>query len=128
MEQNFIGKNGGELIMNIEKNNATCSICGKGYYMCRSCKDQMRLNSWKLHTDTSEHYKVYQILHGVSIGIYTKSEAKKKFQNVDLADIDTFRPEIKKLVKSILNEKEVKSETNSETQKNNRSEKKNRQV
>ena len=107
-----------------EKNNATCSICGKGYYMCRSCKDQMRLNSWKLHTDTSEHYKVYQILHGVSIGIYTKLEAKKKFQNVDLTDIDTFRPEIKKLVKSILNEKEPKIESNNEIPKNNRSEKK----
>ena len=27
-----------------EKINATCSICGNGYYMCRSCKDMMQNN------------------------------------------------------------------------------------
>ena len=62
----------------VEKNNATCSICGRGYYMCLSCKDMMKLNPWKRHTDTSDHYKIYQILHGFNTGVYIKEEAKGK--------------------------------------------------
>lgn len=90
-----------------EKNNATCAICGNGYYMCASCKEKMSATPWKIHTDTSEHYKVFQIVRGYSIGVYDKNEAKIKFQNVDLSDLDTFKPEIKKIVKDIMNYEEA---------------------
>ena len=90
-----------------EKNNATCAICGKEYYMCASCKDKMSAEPWKVHTDTSEHYKVFQIVRGYSIGLYDKNEAKDKLKNVNLFDLDTFKPEIKKVVKDILNSGEV---------------------
>lgn len=89
--------------MRNEQNNATCSICGKGYYMCLSCKDQKLLAPWKIHTDTSEHYKVFQILHGLSVGIYNEQEAKAKLSNVDLSDKDTFLPNIKRRVNRIMN-------------------------
>ena len=69
-----------------EKNNAVCSICDNPYYLCMSCRDSLKVNPWKVHTDTSEHYKVYQIIHGVSTGVYTKDEAKEKFKNVDNFD------------------------------------------
>ena len=85
-----------------EKINATCSICGKGYYMCISCKEMMSLNPWKRHTDTSEHYKIYQILHGYSIGVYNKEEAKSKLQMVDLSDFDSLRDNIKNLINVIM--------------------------
>lgn len=85
-----------------EKNNAKCSICGKDYYMCRSCKDIRNLYPWKLHTDTSEHYKIYQILHGFSTGVYNKVEAKEKLQTVDLSDIDSLRDNIKSLINEIM--------------------------
>ena len=85
-----------------EKNNAVCSICGKSYYVCLSCSDAMKVHPWKLHTDTSECFKVFQVVRGFSTGVYTKDEAKEKLQNVDLKDVNSFRPHIKKIVKDIL--------------------------
>lgn len=84
-----------------EKINATCSICGKGYHLCMSCRDMMSLTPWKKHTDTAEHYKIYQILHGYSTGVYTKAEAKAKLKNVDLSDFDSLRDGIKATITSI---------------------------
>lgn len=86
-----------------QENNATCAICGKGYYACLSCKSFMSLNPWKIHTDTPEHYKIYQIIHGYSTGIYDINEAKDKLQNVDLSDLEDLREHIKVLIKEILN-------------------------
>lgn len=87
-----------------EKNNATCSICGSEYYACLSCHDLIASSPWKMHCDTAEHYKVYQVIRGVSTGVYTKDEAKEKFQKIDLSDLNTFRPHIKKIIKEILKE------------------------
>lgn len=87
-----------------EKNNAKCSICGKDYHMCLSCKDSMALSPWKIHTDTSEHYKIYQIIRGYNTGVYSKDEAKLKLQKVDLSDLNTFREHIKIKIKNILKE------------------------
>lgn len=93
------------------KNNATCSICGKEYYACLSCRDALKANPWKIHTDTSEHYKVYQIIHGLSTKVYTEDEARIKLKNVNLDDVETFRPHIKEIVKNILKEeKSVETE------------------
>lgn len=87
-----------------QKNNAYCTICGKPYYVCMSCLDAMRLTPWKIHTDTAEHFKVSQVVHGVSTNVYTKDEAKIKLQNINLDDIDTFKPHIKKIIEDILKE------------------------
>lgn len=89
-----------------EKNNATCSICGKAYHVCLSCKDSMANHPWRVHTDTSEHYKVYQVLRGLSTGVYTKEETKEKLKNIDLHDLCDFRPHIKSLIEEILKEDE----------------------
>lgn len=92
-----------------EKNNATCSICGSPYHVCFSCKDSINITPWKLHTDTSEHYKIYQILRGFSTGVYDKDEAKERLKKVDLSDLNSFRPHIKKTIKDILKEPVVKT-------------------
>lgn len=94
-----------------EKNNATCSICGNPYHLCLSCRDSIQLAPWKRFTDTSEHYKVFQIVKGVSTGVYTKEEARSKFKNVDLSDLDTFRPHIKSIIEDILKEPVVEKPT-----------------
>ena len=86
------------------KNNATCSICGKAYHKCLSCADMMKASPWKRYTDTSEHYKIYQILHGYSTGVFTKEEAKSRFKNVDLSDLETLRDHIKETIKEIIKE------------------------
>ena len=72
--------------------------------MCLSCKDSIQLAPWKVHTDTSEHYKVFQIIRGYSTGVYNKDEARTKFKNVNLSDLNDFRPNIKKIIKDILKE------------------------
>ena len=90
-----------------EQINATCSICGNGYHMCLSCKDKMKLSPWKIYTDTAEHFKIHQIIHGFSTGVYGKDEVKTKLKNVDLSDLDTFKPNIQSVIKDILKEKPV---------------------
>lgn len=91
----------------VENNNAVCSICGKAYHLCLSCSDAIKLRPWKTYTDTQECFKVFQVVRGFSTGVYTKDEAKEKLQNVDLKDINSFRPHIKKIVKDILKEEKV---------------------
>ena len=86
------------------ENNAVCSICGKAYHLCLSCSDAMKLHPWKTYTDSQNCFQVFQVVRGFSTGVYTKDEAKEKLQNVDLKDIDSFRPHIKKIVKDILKE------------------------
>ena len=96
-----------------EKNNSTCSICGNEYYACLSCRDSIQLAPWKIHCCSSEHYKVFQIVRGISTNVYTKDEARIKFKNVDLSDIDSFRPHIKSIIEDVLKEPivEVKEDT-----------------
>lgn len=82
--------------------NATCSICGRKYHLCVSCKDFINLQPYKLHTDTAEHYKIYQILHGYNTGVYNIVETKEKLQLIDLSDINELRDNIKETIKFIL--------------------------
>lgn len=87
--------------MQTQKANTKCAICGKDYYICVSCKSH-NLTPWKIHTDTAEHYQVFQILRGVSLGVYTKSEAKEKLDSLNLKDVDTYIPSVQKHIKDIV--------------------------
>lgn len=87
-----------------EKNNATCTICGKGYRRCLSCKSQMQAAPWKIYADTPEHYKIFQVIQGFDTGVYSKEEAKERLQNIDLSDLDELRDHIKRIIKDILKE------------------------
>ena len=89
--------------MQTQKANTKCAICGKDYYVCVSCKSH-NLTPWKVHTDTAEHYQVFQILRGVSLGVYTKSEAKEKLDSLNLKDADTYIPSVQKRIKDIVGE------------------------
>lgn len=89
--------------MQTQKANTKCAICGKDYYVCVSCKSH-NLTPWKIHTDTAEHYQVFQILRGVSLGVYTKSEAKEKLDSLNLKDVDTYIPSVQKRIKDIVSE------------------------
>lgn len=87
-----------------EQNNATCGICGSPYHLCISCKDAMSANPWKRFTDTASHYQVFQVIRGYTNGVYAKDEAKDRLKNIDLSDLESFRPHIKEIVKDILKE------------------------
>lgn len=84
-----------------DNNNATCAICGKGYVMCYSCDKGDALKHWKLHCDTPEHYKIFQIIHGYASGVYTEAEAAKKLDKVDLSDFNELRDNIKETINKI---------------------------
>ena len=96
-----------------EKINATCSICGKGYYKCLSCQSMMQSQPWKQYTDTSEHYKIYQAVRGFTTGMYTKDETRERLQAIDLSDIDDLRDNIQEIIKSVLKEEGQSVETSS---------------
>lgn len=86
-----------------KQNNATCAICGKEYYKCISCKDSMSIRPWSTLTDTAEHYKIFQILRGYNLNVYTLEEARGKLDKVDLSDMETFKENIKANISEILN-------------------------
>lgn len=96
-----------------ENNNATCSICGRGYYACFSCKEAMNLHPWKLHCCSVDCYKAFQTIRGFSTGVYNKEEFKSKLKNLDLSDLDNYREHIKALIKDALKEEKpvIKTET-----------------
>ena len=103
------------------KNNSTCSICGKGYYVCISCKDQMKLYPYKFYTDTSEHYKIHQIIRGYSNKILSQNEAKEKLGKVDLSDIDSYKANIKKVLSEILYDSQNEKTENDDSEKKSES-------
>lgn len=90
-----------------EKNNATCSICGNGYYVCLSCKDNITLHPYKVHCCSPSHFQVFQVVRGFSTGVYNKDEFKFKLKNIDLSDLDSYREHIKTLIKDALKEDET---------------------
>ncbi len=94
-----------------EKNNAICSICEKPYHKCLSCRDSMKLQPWKMYTDSAEHYKVFQAVRGYNTGVYTKDEFKSKLKNIDLSDLEIYKENVKALIKDVLKDKKPVAET-----------------
>ena len=108
--------------MDNKKHNSFCAICGKSYYYCNSCKDTAHLYPYKILTDTSAHYKVFMIIRGYSNGLYTKEETKEKLNNVDISDLETYKENIRDIIKDILkvdNKGEVVEEKEIIEEKNN---------
>lgn len=64
----------------------------------------MKLQPWKIFTDTAEHYKVFQIVRGYNIGVYTKDEFKSKLKNMDLSDLEDYVEDVKVMIKDALKE------------------------
>lgn len=91
-----------------KKYNATCAICGKPYNMCYSCDKKNAQLIWKRFCCCPEHYKIYQVVHGYTTGLYTKAEADKKLKNIDTSDIDELRENIREILVGIMgNDKKV---------------------
>lgn len=88
------------------ENNATCSICDKGYHLCLSCKDSIKLSPWKLHCCSVECYQTFQAVKGFSNGVYNKAEFRSKLKNIDLSNLENYREHIKVLIKDALKEDE----------------------
>ena len=96
--------------------NAKCAICDKDYYVCMSCKNRIRLKPWTVYTDTPECYKIFQIIHGYSTGVYTKEETKEKLQNIEKINFDNLKENIRKIIEDILFEETEKTPNNQDNQ------------
>lgn len=96
--------------------NAKCAICDKDYYVCMSCKNRIRLKPWTVYTDTPECYKIFQIIHGYSTGVYTKEETKEKLQNIETINFDNLKENIRKIIEDILFEETEKTPNNQDNQ------------
>lgn len=87
--------------------NATCSICGKKYHVCNSCKEMTSFTPWRIVTDTRDHYMIFLVLSE-----YTKTKNKTKAKNelsrCDLSELETFDNDVKRVIKEILKEDEPK--------------------
>jgi hypothetical protein len=94
-----------------EKNNATCSICGKPYYVCMGCRDTMQLQPWKIHCCSPDCYRTFQVVKGFSTGVYTKDEFKSKLKNINLSNLENYREHIKVLIKDALKEEKPVAKT-----------------
>lgn len=94
--------------------NAHCSICGKGYYLCKSCSEQKNFKPWRTVTDTVEHYKIFLAVHGYSTS-KNKQKAKDELEKCDLSELESFNDGIKNVIKEIMaEEKTVEVETETE--------------
>lgn len=97
------------------ENNATCSICDKGYHLCLSCKDSIKLSPWKLHCCSVECYQTFQAVKGFSNGVYNKDDFRSKLKNIDLSNLENYREHIKVLIKDTLKEESMAKSTTEES-------------
>lgn len=85
--------------------NHYCVICGTGYHSCDSCNEIRKFKSWQKITDTSNHYKIYQILNDYSYKIISIKMAQELLNKCDVHDYKTFKPNIIKMIDEILSYK-----------------------
>lgn len=86
--------------------NTHCSICNRGYTVCNACKNEKKFKPWRTVTDTIEHYKIYMAIHGYTV-TQNKELAKAELQNCDLSDMESFKDEIKSVIKEIMAEPKI---------------------
>lgn len=83
-----------------EKNNATCAICGKEYYVCNTCRDTKIFKPWRTIADSIDCYKIYMTIYDYRAGKISKEEAKNNFNYIILPE--TFQDHIKKVIDEIM--------------------------
>lgn len=83
--------------------NAYCKICGKGYHVCNTCKNQKVFKAWRSVTDTVGHFLIYSVIHNYTI-TKNKELAKNELEKCDLTGLKNFRPEIKSVIEEIMQE------------------------
>lgn len=87
--------------MEDSKLNATCSICGTKYHLCKSCQNIKSFQPWRTVCDTLPHYSIY-----LALAEYTKTkditQARKNLKECNLSGLETFNENIKKTINEIM--------------------------
>lgn len=76
-----------------------CKVCGSEYETCYVCE---KVNSWRIHTDTAEHYYILCVL----MEYQTDHDAKRAYRalrkrGIDFKKTDEYVPSIQKLLSEI---------------------------
>ena len=88
--------------------NATCIICGKKYHLCIACeRTKATWKNWKIIADSENCYEVYKIVNDYNFNKITKSEAKDLLEKCNLTELETFKENVKNVIKEIIEEKNV---------------------
>lgn len=97
-----------------ETKKATCSICGKQYDLCLSCRKELSIKPWKEVADTENCYKLYMCLLQFNNGHLSKDEAKKQVEKINYNPED-LRDSVRENLNKILSSpKVVKKSTEKE--------------
>lgn len=87
-------------------NKLTCAVCGTEYDGCRTCHNH-DITSWKMITDTENHFAIFVILHKYNVlKSITKEQAKRELLECDVTGYETFPKSIKASIEDILDKKE----------------------
>ena len=85
--------------MNKRSKTRRCAICGVEYEICVSCE---KINGWRVHTDTAEHYEYLCILMEYKVqGDAEKAYKALAARGFDFNKIDSFQPAVKVLAEEI---------------------------
>ena len=103
-----------------EKYNATCTICGKPYKICRTCQEIKSFTPWRTITDTLQHYTLFLVLSEYS-RTKDKAKAKDELSKCDLSEKESFKDSVKNMIDEIMKEDTIKiiEETSEETVEEN---------
>ena len=76
-----------------------CKVCGASYKTCYSCEKE---RSWRLHTDTPEHYYIWTVLMGDKANHDAKQEySALRKRGIDLRNTAEYTPSVQALLAEI---------------------------
>ena len=82
-----------------------CKVCGAKYETCYTCE---KGRTWRLHTDTLDHYFIFTVLMSYEVN----HDAKEAYdaltdRGIDLEDTAGYLPTIQRLFAEILSARNV---------------------
>lgn len=96
-----------------------CKVCGAEYNYCPGCPEYTNEPRWRISYDTENCKEIFDTLVKQSTGKMTTKSARRKLLRLDLSNVESFNPDIRRHLESVINtpvetKKEVKEEPNSE--------------
>lgn len=100
---------------------ATCSICGKEYKACLSCRNQDAIKPWRNIADAVDCYKIFLVISQYNNGYLSKDDAKKQLEQVSF-DKKSLRKSVQAKIDEILGTSSKRTGTASKANRNNHKE------
>ena len=75
-----------------------CIVCGKEYKYCSHCSQYNSDETWRYLYCSENCRKIFHIFSDVKGKAISEEEARKRFKECDLSDIDSFSDELKAMI------------------------------